>query len=183
MGHERLGLLPKTKRWRAIVAEIAAMDAPPSDVPEIARRTLDALGSRYVGLASDKSVETAFAFLVPVRPRGRSCKPPRDQRRVAGSLRNCSARGSGCDRDVEQRQRDDSIGAIFGFRDTQSLESPRDWCRVLRTIEAIFCTTDRALSRLFLGPRGVGSITRLTGQRTISSAAPETSRRRIQALL
>src|SRR5712664_1540917 len=66
MGHERLGLLPKTKRWRAIVAEIAAMDAPPSDVPEIARRTLDALGSRYLGLASDKSVETAFAFLVDV---------------------------------------------------------------------------------------------------------------------
>lgn len=64
MGHERIGVLPKTKRWRAIVAEIAAVDAPPSDVPEIARHTLNALGSRYVDLASDSAVETAFGFLV-----------------------------------------------------------------------------------------------------------------------
>lgn len=64
MGHERIGVLPKTKRWRAIVAEIAAVDAPPSDVPVIARHTLNALGSRYVDLASDAAVETAFGFLV-----------------------------------------------------------------------------------------------------------------------
>lgn len=66
MGHERLGLLPKTKRWRAIVGEIASIDAPANDVPEIARHTLKALGSRYVDLVSDKNVETAFAFLVDV---------------------------------------------------------------------------------------------------------------------
>ena len=64
MGHERIGVLPKTKRWRAIVAEIAAVDAPPSDVPEIARHTLSALGSRYVDLASDAAVGAAFGFLV-----------------------------------------------------------------------------------------------------------------------
>jgi hypothetical protein len=64
MGHERIGVLPKTKRWRAIVAEIAAVDAPPSDVPEIARHTLNALGSRYVDLASDAAVKAAFEFLV-----------------------------------------------------------------------------------------------------------------------
>jgi hypothetical protein len=64
MGHERLGVLPKTKRWRAIVAEIAAVDASPNDVPEIARHTLNALGSRYGDLASDATVEVAFGFLV-----------------------------------------------------------------------------------------------------------------------
>ena len=64
MGHERLGALPKTKRWREIVAEIVAVDALHSDVPEIARHTLNALGSRYVDLASDAAVETAFGFLV-----------------------------------------------------------------------------------------------------------------------
>lgn len=64
MGHERIGVLPKTKRWRAIVAEIAAVEALPSDVPEIARHTLNALGSRYVDLASDAAVEVAFGFLV-----------------------------------------------------------------------------------------------------------------------
>lgn len=64
MGHERIGVLPKTKRWRAIVAEIAAVDTPPNDVPEIARHTLSALGSRYVDLAADAAVEAAFGFLV-----------------------------------------------------------------------------------------------------------------------
>lgn len=64
MGHERIGVLPKTKRWRAIVGEIAAADDLPSDVPEIARQTLQALGSRYVDLATDASVESAFEFLV-----------------------------------------------------------------------------------------------------------------------
>lgn len=64
MGHERIGVLPKTKRWRAIVAEIATVDTPPSDVPEIARHTLNALGSRYVDLASDTAVETAFGYLI-----------------------------------------------------------------------------------------------------------------------
>jgi hypothetical protein len=64
MGHERIGVLPKTKRWRAIVAEIAAAEATPSDVPEIAKHTLSALGSRYVDLASDGAVETAFGFLI-----------------------------------------------------------------------------------------------------------------------
>jgi hypothetical protein len=64
MGHERIGILPKTKRWRAIVAEIAAANALPSDIPEIARHTLDALGSRYANLATDASVKKAFEFLV-----------------------------------------------------------------------------------------------------------------------
>lgn len=64
MGHERVGVLPKTKRWRAIVAEIGAAAAPASDVPDIARHTLVALGSRYAGLAADASVGKAFEFLV-----------------------------------------------------------------------------------------------------------------------
>lgn len=64
MGHERIGVLPKTKRWRAIVAEIAAVNALPSDVAQIAKHTLDALGSRYANLATDPSVKKAFEFLV-----------------------------------------------------------------------------------------------------------------------
>lgn len=66
MGHERIGVLPKTKRWRAIIAEIASVDTPPIDVPVIARHTLNALGSRFIDLASDAAVETAFVFLVDI---------------------------------------------------------------------------------------------------------------------
>jgi hypothetical protein len=64
MGHERVGVLPKTKRWRAIVAEMARVDVLPSDVPEIAKHTLEALGARYTNLAHDPSIATAFRFLV-----------------------------------------------------------------------------------------------------------------------
>jgi hypothetical protein len=62
MGHERIGMLPKTRRWRAIIAEVAANDA--ESTFQITNHTLDALGRRYNDLASDQNVEQAFAFLV-----------------------------------------------------------------------------------------------------------------------
>jgi len=78
MGHERVGVLPKTRRWRAIVAEIAAVNAPPSDVPEIAKQTLNALGSRYIDLATAASVETAFEFLVDIARSASAQQGPTD---------------------------------------------------------------------------------------------------------
>lgn len=72
MGHERIGLLPKTKRWRAIVMEVSAADQSPSTASEIAAHTLDALGSRYRDLAKDESVQEAFGYLVDI---ARSASP------------------------------------------------------------------------------------------------------------
>lgn len=64
MGHERLGMLPKTKRWRAIVSEIASTNFSPTATTDVTAHTLDALGSRYRELAQDQSVQEAFSYLV-----------------------------------------------------------------------------------------------------------------------
>lgn len=64
MGHERLGILPKTKKWRAIVSQIATNDASTLNASIIAEDSLKALGFRYKDLALDESVRIAFAFLI-----------------------------------------------------------------------------------------------------------------------
>jgi hypothetical protein len=66
MGHERIGTLPKSKRWRAIVSEVASAGTSSASASEIASHTLDALGSRYRNLAQDQSVQEAFDFLVNI---------------------------------------------------------------------------------------------------------------------
>jgi hypothetical protein len=64
MGHERLGVLPKTKKWRAIVSEIAAQEPGDNTVATISENTLAALGSRYRDLSNDPAVQSAFNYLV-----------------------------------------------------------------------------------------------------------------------
>lgn len=64
MGHERVGYLPKSKKWRAVVAEIADCADQPAKVSELAANTLAAIGERYSRLAAEASVQASFAFLV-----------------------------------------------------------------------------------------------------------------------
>lgn len=64
MGHERIGMLPKTKRWRTIVSEVASSDLSKNSTAQIAAHTLTTLGSKYRELSTDQSVQTAFSFLI-----------------------------------------------------------------------------------------------------------------------
>jgi hypothetical protein len=64
VGHERLGMLPKTKRWRAIVSEVAESESSQSSTAEIADHTLTALGAHYRDLGRDAAVKEVFKFLV-----------------------------------------------------------------------------------------------------------------------
>lgn len=64
MGHERIGILPKSKRWRAIVSEVATSDLSADSASNIARHTLDALRIHFAKLEADPSVRQAFSFLV-----------------------------------------------------------------------------------------------------------------------
>lgn len=74
MGHERLGLLPRSKRWRQLVGEIEAASAGGAEqrVPEIADRTLDQARSSFERFASDRGVEAAFRFLLTLALASRS---------------------------------------------------------------------------------------------------------------
>jgi hypothetical protein len=66
MGHERLGILPKTQKWRVIVSEVASVETGGVNVSAIADQTLAAIGSKYSDLGSDESVRAAFSFLVDI---------------------------------------------------------------------------------------------------------------------
>lgn len=65
MGHERVGILPKTKRWTTVISGMASFSAKEdNNVQEIARQTLKNVQSRFADIERDKGVQAAFQFLV-----------------------------------------------------------------------------------------------------------------------
>lgn len=64
MGHERVGMLPRTKRWRNIVSDINLAAVSPSQAGQIADRTLENVRKQYQNIMYDKGVISAFKFLV-----------------------------------------------------------------------------------------------------------------------
>lgn len=75
MGHERLGVLPKTQRWQQVVEQIAKPSLADEDVSSIARQTVQNISSRFRNIQSEPSVRTAFKFLVALSVASRSPKP------------------------------------------------------------------------------------------------------------
>jgi hypothetical protein len=66
MGHVRIGFLPHTKQWNAIVDHLASYDDDTSAVVMIADRTLDAVRKDYESLQYDESVIKAIAYLANI---------------------------------------------------------------------------------------------------------------------
>lgn len=64
MGHERLGLLPKTRKWNDLVREISMMDGDAVQSSAIAAHTLRNVRTRYSALIRDSTVFAALKFLV-----------------------------------------------------------------------------------------------------------------------
>lgn len=65
MGHERLGILPRTRRWKAIVADLALMaETQDFDVGQLARRTIANVRKRYQKIHNDQGIKAAFGFLI-----------------------------------------------------------------------------------------------------------------------
>lgn len=64
MGHERLGVLPISKRWRDVVAQIADASQSESALAKLANSTIKNVESRYRDLNGDDGVKAAFQFLI-----------------------------------------------------------------------------------------------------------------------
>ena len=64
MGHERVGALPRTKRWRDVVGGIAFAAAMEGDVSELAITTLESVRSRLLAIQRDTGFMAAFQFLL-----------------------------------------------------------------------------------------------------------------------
>ncbi len=60
MGHERVGLLPKTERWRTLVESIAGV-ATDVDVAELAGRTTELLRGQLRNVQADGGCASSFS--------------------------------------------------------------------------------------------------------------------------
>jgi phytoene dehydrogenase-like protein len=75
MGHERLGALPRTARWRAVVGLISGSEFPSDIAAEVADATLTNVRRRFEGLADEDSVLAAFRFLIALPLATRTLDP------------------------------------------------------------------------------------------------------------
>lgn len=64
MGHERVGALPRTKRWSKVVDGIATAADIDGDISKLANLTLQNVRSRLSNIQDDAGVFAAFQFLL-----------------------------------------------------------------------------------------------------------------------
>jgi hypothetical protein len=72
VGHERVGRLPRTKKWRKIVAELAGLPTTTITVPQLASSTIECVRARFLEIHKDTGVQAAFEFLVGLAATGRT---------------------------------------------------------------------------------------------------------------
>lgn len=63
MGHERVGILPRSKRWIQIIDQIEAFPDS-NEISEIANQTIENVRSRFKNIERDSGVLSAFKFLI-----------------------------------------------------------------------------------------------------------------------
>ena len=64
MGHERVGALPRTKRWQDVVSGIADAASVDGDVSGLASATLENVRSRLLAIQGDAGFVASFQFLL-----------------------------------------------------------------------------------------------------------------------
>ncbi len=73
MGHLRVGVLPKNKKWSAVVSSIGSFTgAEESIITDIAEKTLDASKKAFRELPHDQAVKSCYQFLVALSVAGQS---------------------------------------------------------------------------------------------------------------
>lgn len=75
MGHERIGVLPRTRQWRNVVSDLANFPQE-HDVANLAADTLDCVRQRYRRIHEDAGVRATFEFLVAVSATGGAATIP-----------------------------------------------------------------------------------------------------------
>lgn len=64
MGHERVGVLPRSRQWRLIVDELTAAAGSEAATQQIAAATLNNVRDRFTTVEEDGGVQAAFGYLV-----------------------------------------------------------------------------------------------------------------------
>ena len=64
MGHERIGFLPKRKKWQHIIDQLSQFDSNDEEIiKKIAYQTLSNIRNKYKSLANDESIIKAIKYL------------------------------------------------------------------------------------------------------------------------
>jgi hypothetical protein len=63
VGHERIGFLPKRKKWQHIIDQLSQFDSNDEVIKKIANQTLANIRDKYKSLASDESIIKAIKYL------------------------------------------------------------------------------------------------------------------------
>jgi len=63
MGHERVGILPRTQRWKQIVQQITNYPTS-NNIEHLTQQTIRNVRSRFESIKDDRGVQAAFKFLV-----------------------------------------------------------------------------------------------------------------------
>jgi hypothetical protein len=75
MGHERLGILPRTRRWEEISKLISEYDGNDFIVKEICKKTIKNVRDRFRFIENDDAVYSSFQFLVALSVASRYSDP------------------------------------------------------------------------------------------------------------
>ncbi len=75
MGHERIGILPKSKTWRKVVSKISECPSDPNAVGQVANQVLINVKDKFINIEQDKGIIAAFKFLVLLSYSSKSSDP------------------------------------------------------------------------------------------------------------
>ena len=64
MGHERIGYLPRSKKWGSIVENIGSYSTDNNNISQIAQSTTKNVRSRFNRIGNDEGVIAAFKFII-----------------------------------------------------------------------------------------------------------------------
>lgn len=64
MGHERIGILPRRRRWAQVIENMSGAAISSEQTALLAAKVLKNVNSRFSKMASDAGVQSAFGFLV-----------------------------------------------------------------------------------------------------------------------
>ena len=64
MGHERIGYLPRSKKWNTIVKDIGSYSTNNDNISQIAQSTTKNVRTRFNRIGNDEGVIAAFKFII-----------------------------------------------------------------------------------------------------------------------
>jgi len=64
LGHERVGHLPKSKKWNDLVSSISEFDSVNDNISEIANDAITNVSNRFLNIHKDSGFQSAFKFLL-----------------------------------------------------------------------------------------------------------------------